>query len=79
MTTFVVHRLDINNIVAWAYHMDLMGKITQPTSSSSPLRASDATNRQADGAAYESSQVEATECVPSHGGNSVNQTDQSMS
>ncbi len=79
MTTFVVHRLDINNTVAWAYHMDLMDRITQPTYPSSPLRASDATNRLADGAACESSQVEVTERVLSHDGNSVNQTDQSMS
>jgi len=79
MTTFVVHRLDINNDVAWAYHMDLMGKITQPTSSSSPLRASDVTNHLADAAARESSRVEAVGCAPSRDGSSVNQSDQSVS
>ena len=76
MTTFVVHRLDINNLDAWTYHMDIMSRITQPASSSSHPHASDLTRLPPDEVARESSQVEAVGCVPVLAGNPVNQTDQ---
>jgi hypothetical protein len=78
MTKFKVHRFDINNLDAWRYHMDLMGRISQSTSSSSEPRVC-GSPRLADGVAYESSQAEAAGYVLGQAGNRANQTDQSVS